>query len=328
LTGEIEDEAWRAAIDRTVKERYDVSSVGQAWTLDAGIGRVDEDMLRLVDRLRGSLRVGLLSNATTRLEQDLQTLDLARHFDVICNSARMALAKPDAAIFIQAAELLGVPPEECIFVDDTLPNVEAAAGTGMTAIHFTGVAGFRDALRRLGVLPEPLAGEPISFRFLEESDFTLIHRWHNTPHVLQWWHEPLTLHQVEAQYGPRVRGEEPVHCYIILSGTVPIGMIQTYRVGDDPDYARHLPVPADTAGIDLFIGREDYLHRGLGSHILRTFMEGVLFPSGVTTVSIDPSVQNRIAIRAYEKAGFRHVVTTQLPGESEPTYLMTLTRDT
>jgi RimJ/RimL family protein N-acetyltransferase len=83
-------------------------------------------------------------------------------------------------------------------------------------------------------------------------------------------------------------------------------------------------MPPDAAGIDLFIGEDAYLHRGLGSRILRAFVNNVIVPSGVTTVSIDPSAENRIAIRAYEKAGFRHLLTTQLPDLPEPTYLMTL----
>jgi putative hydrolase of the HAD superfamily len=325
VTGEIDDETWRAAIDRAIEETHGIPGVGRAWTQDAGIGQIDEEMLRLVDRLRGRMRVGLLSNATTRLERDLETLDLAGHFDLVCNSARMAMAKPDERIFLQAAERLGVAPDRCIVVDDTEANVEAAARAGLTAIRFTGVPPLRAELDRLDVLREPLSNATISFRPLAESDFPTIHQWRNAPHVLRWWHEPLTPAQVAEKYCPRITGREPVHCSVILVNDVPVGLIQTYRIGDFPDYAQHLPLPADAAGIDLYIGHESYLHRGLGGPILRAFLETVIFPSGITTVSIDPSVENRIAIRAYEKAGFRHLVTKQLPDEPEPTYLMVLT---
>lgn len=324
VTGAIDDETWRAAIDRSISERHGIEGVGRAWTDDAGIGRIDESMLRLVDRLRSWMRVGLLSNATTRLERDLETLDLTCHFDVICNSARMAMAKPDDAIFPLAAERLGVPPDRCIFVDDTRANVEAAARAGLTAIHFRGLTPLLDDLKRLDVLRAPIPDAAISFRPLAESDFPAIHQWRNNPHVLRWWHEPLTPEQVAEKYVPRIRGQEPIRCFIILVDDEPVGLIQTYRVGDFPDYAQHLPVPPDTAGIDLYIGRADYLYRGLGSSILRTFLEAVIVPSGVTTVSIDPSIENRAAIRAYQKAGFRHLVTKQIPDEPEPTYLMFL----
>lgn len=324
VTGEIEDETWRAAIDRAIEETHAIPGAGRAWTDDAGIGRVDEDMLRLVDRLRTRMRVGLLSNATTRLERDLEVLDLDRHFDMICNSARMAAAKPDEAIFLAAADRLGVIPQRCVFVDDTAANVEAARRVGMTAIRFTGIAPLLEALDRLDVLRTPLPTAALSFRPLRESDFPVIHQWSNTPHVLRWWHEPLSPQQVAEKYRPRISGEEPIRCFVILVDDVPIGLIQTYRVGAFPEYAEHLPVPPDGAGIDLYIGHADYLHRGLGGRILRAFLDDVIFPSGVTTVSIDPSVDNRIAIRAYERAGFRHLITKQLPDEPEPTYLMVL----
>jgi RimJ/RimL family protein N-acetyltransferase len=176
----------------------------------------------------------------------------------------------------------------------------------------------------VAALREPPVDPGLSFRPLAESDLPAIHRWRNTPHILRWWHEPLTLEQVEAKYRPRITGDEPVRCFIILADDTPIGLIQTYRVGDFPEYAECLPMPPDAAGIDLFIGEDAYLHRGLGSRILRAFVNNVIVPSGVTTVSIDPSAENRIAIRAYEKAGFRHLLTTQLPDLPEPTYLMTL----
>ncbi len=324
VTGAIDDETWRAAIDRAIQEAHGVDGVGRAWTNDAGIGRIDEEMLRLVDRLRARMRVGLLSNATTRLERDLQTLDLSGHFDLICNSARMAMAKPDEAIFVQAAERLGVRPERCIFVDDTMANVEAAERAGLTAIHFMGMVLLLETLDRLDVLRAPLSDAAISFHPLAASDFPAIYRWRNSPHVLRWWHEPLTPQQVAEKYMPRISGDEAVRCFIIQVDETPIGLIQTYRVGDFPDYAQHLPVPPDAAGIDLYIGRADYLHRGLGGPILRAFLASVIFPSGVTTVSIDPSVENRAAIRAYEKAGFQHLITKHLPDEPEPTYLMVL----
>jgi epoxide hydrolase-like predicted phosphatase len=324
MTGAIEDGAWREAVDRVLLERHGVAGIGAEWTRQAGIGVVDPEMLELVDRLRGRLRVGLLSNATTRLEEDLAALDLAGHFDVVCNSARLGLAKPDEAVYRQAADLLGIAPSDCIFVDDTLPNVEAAAQVGMHAIPFTGVEALREDLDRLDVLRMPLAGARIGFRPLAETDFPVMHAWRNAPHVLRWWHDPLTPEEVAAKYLPRIRGEEPTRCFIIQVDNVPVGMIQTYRIGDYPDYAAHIPMPPDTVGIDIFIGREEYLHRGLGAGILRTFMETELFPSGVTHLSIDPSAENGAAIRAYEKAGFRHLVTVHMPDEPEPTYLMAL----
>jgi putative hydrolase of the HAD superfamily len=57
-------------------------------------------------------------------------------FDVSCYSAEIRLAKPDPAYFRKAAELIGVPPGEVLFVDDVEPNVQAARDVGMAGIHW------------------------------------------------------------------------------------------------------------------------------------------------------------------------------------------------
>ncbi|KAH7702159.1 acyl-CoA dehydrogenase family member 10 [Aphelenchoides avenae] len=56
-------------------------------------------------------------------------------FDLIIESCKFGTRKPDAKLFVLTAELLGVKPEECIFMDDLKENCEAAESTGMTAIH-------------------------------------------------------------------------------------------------------------------------------------------------------------------------------------------------
>jgi aminoglycoside 6'-N-acetyltransferase len=66
--------------------------------------------------------------------------------------------------------------------------------------------------------------------------------------------------------------------------------------------------------------------RGHGSAMLRHFLRDVAFPfHGIEVCVIGPSVKNVAAIRAYEKAGFRPLREVQIPGESDPEFLMRLT---
>jgi putative hydrolase of the HAD superfamily len=46
------------------------------------------------------------------------------------------MAKPDTRIYALAAKRLGVPAENCVFVDDLPANVEGARAAGMLGIHF------------------------------------------------------------------------------------------------------------------------------------------------------------------------------------------------
>lgn len=167
-------------------------------------------------------------------------------------------------------------------------------------------------------------GLPISYRLLEVADLPLLHRWLNRPHVLEWWDDPgPTLQDVEQEYTPRIEGKEPVRCYLMLYADEPIGYIQSYLVQDDPECARALQVGDGAAGVDLFIGEVEYLHRGLGTPVLRAFLKEIVFANpDVDFGIIDPAVSNRSAIRAYEKAGYRWLKTIDVPGEKEPTYLM------
>jgi putative hydrolase of the HAD superfamily len=114
-------------------------------------GAVDREMLALVAETRCRLRTGLLTNATTRLEADLELLGLGDCFDLVVSSARVGFAKPDPRIYRVAADRLGHRPEECIFVDDRAVFVEAAREVGLTGILFAGAADLRARLARLAV---------------------------------------------------------------------------------------------------------------------------------------------------------------------------------
>jgi aminoglycoside 6'-N-acetyltransferase len=168
----------------------------------------------------------------------------------------------------------------------------------------------------------------IAFRSLAPTDLPLLHRWLNTPHVLQWWDKPgPSLERVEKEYLPCIEGREPTHCYLILYDDSPIGFIQIYLIRDHPEYSRHVQVEEAAAGIDLFIGDPAYVRRGLGAAILRRFLRDVVFARpDVESCVIGPAVTNRAAIRAYEKAGFTYLKTVQIPDEEEPEYLMRIAR--
>ena len=44
------------------------------------------------------------------------------------------MRKPEERIFRHAAELLGLRPEQCVFIDDMEANIEAAAAIGMVGV--------------------------------------------------------------------------------------------------------------------------------------------------------------------------------------------------
>jgi RimJ/RimL family protein N-acetyltransferase len=169
----------------------------------------------------------------------------------------------------------------------------------------------------------------IAFRRLRLDDMISIHRWLETDHVARWFSdEGKTYEAVVKRYAPKADDSYPTKGYVICIDERPIGFIQTYRIADWPQYARHVHVNEVAAGLDLFIGEPDCAHRGLGSRIIGQFVRDVVFADeAVASCIIGPDVTNRIAIRAYEKAGFRYLKTISIPGEKNPEYLMRLGRD-
>jgi HAD superfamily hydrolase (TIGR01509 family) len=146
VTGALDYETWAARI----AERLDSPAAVAEWGQFRG--HLDPDMLALVDAVRaGGCRVALLSNATTRLEADLEVLGIANRFDHIFNTARLGVAKPDHEVYRRVVDQLGVPPERIVFTDDTPDWAHAATEVGLVGIPFTGVHALREELTRLDV---------------------------------------------------------------------------------------------------------------------------------------------------------------------------------
>ena len=143
---------WAAAVRRRLVEEFGELALPAAEAWAAGRGVVDDEMVELVRRLRAQLPVGLLSNATDRLREDLEHHGLHEAFDVVLCSAELRLAKPDPAIFVHAAAAIGQPPEACFFADDLAVNVEGAHSVGMRAAVFTSRGELEAELASLGLV--------------------------------------------------------------------------------------------------------------------------------------------------------------------------------
>ena len=60
-------------------------------------------------------------------------------FDVVLESSKIGVRKPDPRIYQMMCELLAVAPEACVYLDDLGINCKPAAGLGMTAIKVVDV---------------------------------------------------------------------------------------------------------------------------------------------------------------------------------------------
>ena len=110
--------------------------------------------LKIVEQLhaKGYRLVGLSNWSAEKFKLTRERYDLFKLFDDIIISGEVKTMKPDRAIFDIALRKIGLRAEECLFIDDSPNNVEAAAALGFQIIHFQNSRQLEDELRRLCVL--------------------------------------------------------------------------------------------------------------------------------------------------------------------------------
>jgi putative hydrolase of the HAD superfamily len=100
---------------------------------------------------RAGLRTGLLSNSWGDIYPRHLFPEL---FDAVVISAEVGMRKPEERIFRLAAEVLGLEPAQCVFIDDIRDNVAAAQAVGLVGVHHRTARETRQQLA--GLLGMPL----------------------------------------------------------------------------------------------------------------------------------------------------------------------------
>jgi putative hydrolase of the HAD superfamily len=107
---------------------------------------------------RGILTAILSNMGDNVLANMKREFDWLPRFDVLVWSFQLRMAKPDPAIYHHVLNELGTRPEETLFLDDKLVNVEAAQALGIKAIQFSTVDNLRADMKAAGLdaeLPLP-----------------------------------------------------------------------------------------------------------------------------------------------------------------------------
>jgi putative hydrolase of the HAD superfamily len=152
--GQASEDDWMEAVKSKLDE-FAGGEVEDIGALRSTMWRqLDHDVVGLARSLKAAdYLVGVLSNATEWLESELHDYHgIGDAFDVIVNSCREGVAKPDARIYRLAAERIGVDVSACLHIDDLEHNVRGAREAGFQAVHHTGdFAALTEGLRSLGV---------------------------------------------------------------------------------------------------------------------------------------------------------------------------------
>ena len=153
ITGAIADEEWRERIAGKLRCHSSATHAREAialWTEQPGA--IDQKVLSLLKGCESSIKLVLVTNATSRLQRDLQALGLLDFFHAVVNSSQVGAKKPSEQIFRAALTQAGTVPERALFIDDTPSNIAAATSLGILSHAFVSHIELSSFLRQAGVL--------------------------------------------------------------------------------------------------------------------------------------------------------------------------------
>lgn len=102
--------------------------------------------------LEGCRALGLklaVGSSSRNAPEILRRIGLGGWFDAVVDGSMLEHAKPDPEVFFKAAALLGVPPANCLVVEDAATGLEAGARAGMATAAVGGACQNAPATVRL-----------------------------------------------------------------------------------------------------------------------------------------------------------------------------------
>ncbi len=139
------------AAERGIRLRHDWPHTYTS-ILKASVG-ANPEMYALVQELKNrEIRVGLLSNINDRYVKLIRDFGLYQLFDPCLLSCEIGLNKPDPKAYEALLRAINLPPQEVLFIDDKLENVEAAKQMGIDALLFQSAAQVRMELEKKGLV--------------------------------------------------------------------------------------------------------------------------------------------------------------------------------
>lgn len=149
--GELDAEGIRRLVSTALGVELPMAELEPLWSCHF---TVHEEVLPLVERLVGRVKLVLLSNTNALHVKYLRPrLPLLERFDHLLFSNEVGQVKPEPAFYLEALRRAGTPPGRAVFFDDLPEYVEAARALGIHAERFQDAPTFARQLAALGLAP-------------------------------------------------------------------------------------------------------------------------------------------------------------------------------
>ena len=129
------------------------SDFWNAWKLLLG---EEKNTVNILEALNKQYSIWLLSNTNPKHIQD--EIEKRYLFPSLVNGAvysfDVGVRKPEKEIYEIAIQRANANPQECLFIDDLLENIQAAKQIGIEGVHFISSEQLKQELAHLGIINE------------------------------------------------------------------------------------------------------------------------------------------------------------------------------
>jgi HAD superfamily hydrolase (TIGR01509 family) len=116
--------------------------------IDSRSNFVNQEMLEYVSELKKDYKIGFLSNASQNWLGNFFTPAQEALFDKVSISCETGYVKPDPMAYQSIADMLDLPIEECLLIDDQPTYCEGAKALGMQVINYKDLDTLKDELAK------------------------------------------------------------------------------------------------------------------------------------------------------------------------------------
>jgi putative hydrolase of the HAD superfamily len=150
-SGDIDERQFHLSVQKSLDCTLPYETFKEFWN---GIFKQEATAtVELARQLRRTIKVGLLSN-TNVLHFDYlkDRMSVLSELDHVFVSHEMRCRKPTPQSYQHVLQVMQLPPERVVFVDDLAENIAGARAVGMHGIHATDEAAVKLGLQQLGLL--------------------------------------------------------------------------------------------------------------------------------------------------------------------------------
>ena len=95
---------------------------------------ITEDVLKTLKELKQKGIKIAIGSSSKNTKYILERVGLLHEFDAISDGTNITKSKPDPEVFLKAAEMIKLPPHDCLVIEDAFAGIDAANAGGFISV--------------------------------------------------------------------------------------------------------------------------------------------------------------------------------------------------